>query len=144
LISYMLLVILFTGTLTAAFSIPRSAIEDHVRLSVAQVADNGPIFTARLGLLEPFKLGTFSDCLILGISYCADSSHPLSASMNAIFPAKDGSPVAGAHLMLNSPPDGTLQPVVYSRYWHGNQIIIRPLLCVTTVNGIRLLNILLL
>ena len=142
--AYLMLTLLFTGVLTAVFCIPRSAIEDNVRQSVRQVADEGPRFTTRLGLLEPFKLGSFSDCLILGIAYCADSDHPLPSAMNATFPAKDGSPVLGARLMMETPGNEALQPVIYSRYWHGNQVIIRPLLCFTTVKEIHLLNIVLL
>lgn len=143
-VAYLLLVLLFTGALTLAFLIPQRAIKDNVRLSVHQVADEGARFNTRVGLVEPYKLGSFSDCLILGIAYCADSNRPLSSAMNATFPAKDGSPVTGARLMLDNPQDESLQPVIYSRYWHGNQVVIRPLLCFMTVKGIRWLNIVLL
>jgi len=142
--AYVLLTLLFTGVLTAAFSIPTRALEDHVRQSVQQVAGDGPMFTWQVGLLQPYKLGSFSDCLMMGIAYSADNSRPLQSAMSAVFPMKDGSPVAGARLMLDSPDAEGLQPVVYSRYWHGNQALLRPLLCVTTVRGLRAVNMVLL
>lgn len=141
--TYVLLTLVFTGAVTAAFSIPTRAIEQQVRASVDEVTTDGKMFTTRLGLLEPYKLGTFSDCVILGIAYCADSSQPLQSAMNAKFFIKDSSPVKGAQQMLQDTVDSGMQPVIYSRYWHGNQTVVRPLLCVTDVHGIRIINIVL-
>jgi len=45
---------------------------------------------------------------------------------------------------MEHPDDQRLQPVIYSRYWHGNQVIIRPLLSVMPLNGIRTVNVVLL
>lgn len=144
LVTYFALAILFTGTLVAAFSIPGRCIEDNVRHSVHQVTDDGHMFTAHVGPLQPFKLGVFSDCLILGIAYCADSDHPLQAAMSDRFVIIDGSPVAGAKQMLDSSPGDCGQTVIYSRYWHGNQVVLRPLLCLTDLHGVRVINAVLL
>ena len=144
LLTYLTLTLLFTAALAAVFCIPRSTIEQGVRHSVQQVADDGLMFTARVGEIEPFKVGTFSDCLILGIAYCADTSHPLTSAMTDKFMMLGESPVKGAQLMLSNPDDPSLRTVIYCRYWHGNQVVVRPLLCVTTVHGIRVINIVLL
>ena len=143
LITYLLLVATFTALLTAAFAIPSSAISQHIDSSVNEVADDGNMFSTRLGLLEPYKLGTFSDCVILSVAYMADSQQPLQSAMNANFVMKDSSPVSGAKQMLTGDTCG-LQTVVYSRYWHGNQTVVRPLLLITDVHGIRIINIVLL
>lgn len=143
-VAYLLLTLLFTGALMAAFLIPSSAIEDNVRQSVLQLNDEGPKYTARIGLVQPYKLAVFSDCLIMGIAYCADEHQPLQSAMNARFMMVDGSPIKGSRIMMEDPDDQRLQPVIYSRYWHGNQVIIRPLLSVMPLNGIRILNIALL
>ncbi len=140
LIAYVMLTLLFMGMVVAAFSIPHSAIEDNVRQSVQQVIDDGKMFTDQVGQIQPYKLGVFSDCLILGIAYCTDDNHPLESAMNDRFIMVDGSPVKGAKLMFERPDDDSFQPVIYSRYWHGNQVIIRPLLCLTTIYGIRVIN----
>ena len=143
LLTYLTLSLLFTGAVTATFCIPSRAIEDNVKRSVEQVTTDGKMFTLRFGPVEPFKIGVFSDCLILGIAYCGDSEHPLQAAMSDIFLAHDGSPVIGAQQMFNDSTASRLEPVVYSRYWHGNQVVMRPLLCVMTVHGIRVFNIVL-
>ena len=142
--AYLLLALVFTGAVTASFSIPTRAIEQQVRASVDEVTTDSKMFSTRLGMLEPYKLGSFSDCVILGIAYCGDSSQPLQSAMNAKFVMKDSSPVLGARQMLEDTVGNGLQPVIYSRYWHGNQAIVRPLLCVTDVHGIRIINIVLL
>lgn len=142
--TYLVLTLLFTAALAAVFCIPKGAIEGHVRQSVQQVTDDGLMFTTRVGEVEPWKVGTFSDCLILGIAYCADSSHPLASAMNDQFLMVGDSPVKGARLMLSHPDDPSLRTIIYCRYWHGNQLVVRPLLCITTVHGMRIINIVLL
>ena len=144
LVTYLTLTLLFTGAMTAAFCIPTSAIDANVKQSVEQVTADGKMFTLSIGPVEPYKLGVFSDCLILGIAYCGDSCHPLQSAMSDKFMMKDGSPIIGALQMFDVDSASRLQPVIYSRYWHGNQVVIRPLLCVTTVHGIRIINIVLL
>ena len=144
LVTYLALTLLFTGAMTAAFCIPTSAIDANVKQSVQQVTADGKMFTLSIGPVEPYKLGVFSDCLILGIAYCGDSIHPLHSAMSDKFMMKDGSPIVGARQMFDADSASRLQPVIYSRYWHGNQVVIRPLLCVTTVHGIRIINIVLL
>lgn len=143
-VAYLVLTLLFTGALTAVFLIPSSAIEGNVRQSVLQLNDEGPKYTTQIGFVQPYKLAVFSDCLMMGIAYCADNSQPLQSAMNARFMMVDGSPVKGSRIMMEHPDDQRLQPVIYSRYWHGNQVIIRPLLSVMPLNGIRTVNVVLL
>lgn len=64
--------------------------------------------------------------------------------MSDKFVMKDSSPIDGAKQMLEGKDDSRLQTVIYSRYWHGNQVIVRPLLCVTDVHGILIINAVLL
>ncbi len=142
--TYLLLTLVFTAAVTAAFSIPTSAIEHNVSTSVDEVTAGGKMFTAHAGPWEPWKLGSFSDCVILGIAYMADSDHPLQSAMSDKFVMKDSSPIDGAKQMLEGKDDSRLQTVIYSRYWHGNQVIVRPLLCVTDVHGILIINAVLL
>lgn len=143
-VAYLVLTLLFTGALTTVFLIPSSAIEGNVRQSVLQLNDEGPKYMTQIGIVQPYKLAVFSDCLMMGIAYCADNSQPLQSAMNARFMMVDGSPVKGSRIMMEHPDDQRLQPVIYSRYWHGNQVIIRPLLSVMPLNGIRTVNVVLL
>ena len=144
LITYLLLTLLFVGLLTAAHCIPRSAIEDHVRLSVNQMNTDKKSSSVKIGFWEPYQLGYFTEYLMLDIAYCVDTKAPLQSAMSAIFMMKEGSPGDGITHVLQDTDDTNLQPVVYCRYWHGNQTLLRPLLCVTTVHGIHIINIVLL
>ena len=90
-VAYLVLTLLFTGALTAVFLIPSSAIEGNVRQSVLQLNDEGPKYTTQIGFVQPYKLAVFSDCLMMGIAYCADNSQPLQSAMNARFMMVDGS-----------------------------------------------------
>jgi hypothetical protein len=64
LLAYLVLTLLFTGALVAAFAIPGTAVKNNLQQSVQQVTDDGKMFKAQVGPVEPFKVGTFSDCLI--------------------------------------------------------------------------------
>ena len=122
LVAYLSLVALFTVALVGAFSIPSRVIEDNVRQSVRQVIDDGEVFSARVGEVNPLAVDVFSDCLLLGIAYCTDSDHPLQAAMDAAFMMQDGSTIEGAQLMM----DGTVADkpplTVYSRYWQSGGV----------------------
>lgn len=141
LVTYLLLTFLFMGAVMATCAIPRDAIESNLRQSVSEVVDDGQMFTWQVGFFKPHIIGVFTECLMLDIAYCADSEHPLYTAMENKFYMAEGSPVAGLQTLLSDPDSPQLQPVVYSRYWHGSQCLLRPLLCVTTMRGIRLFNI---
>ena len=46
LLAYLVLTLLFTGALVAAFAIPGAAVKDNLQQSVQQVTDDGKMFTA--------------------------------------------------------------------------------------------------
>lgn len=144
LLTYVVLLLLFTGAVVATCAIPRSAIEGNLRQSVSEVVEDGQMFTWQVGFFKPYIIGVFTECLMLDIAYQVDSDHPLQSAMESRFVIADSSPVEGMKVLLNDPDSPRLQPFIYSRYWHGNQCLLRPLLCVTTMRGIRLFNILLL
>ena len=144
LVAYLLLTVLFTGAVVATFAIPRDAIEGHLRQSVSEVVEDGQMFTCQAGFFKPYIIGVFTECLMLDIAYCADTSSPLQSAMESRFVIADSSPVAGIKVLLSEPDSPRLQSFVYSRYWHGSQCLLRPLLCVTTMRGIRTLNVVLL
>lgn len=144
LLTYVVLTLLFTGAVVATYAIPRSAIEGNLRQSVSEVVEDGQMFTWQVGFFKPYIIGVFTECLMLDIAYLADSDHPLQSAMESRFVIADSSPVAGMKTLLSDPDSPRLQSFIYSRYWHGGQCLLRPLLCVTTMRGIRLFNVLLL
>ena len=144
LMAYLVLLLLFTGAVAWVHHIPRSEIEGNLRQSVQEVVTDGQMFTWQVGFFKPHIIGVFTEGLMLNIAYCADTDHPLQSAMENRFYMADGSPVEGIQTLLCDPDDPHLQPVVYSRYWHGSQCCLRLLLRVTTMRGIRMFNIFLL
>lgn len=144
LVAYLVLLLLFMGAVARTCAIPRSEIEGNLRQSVQEVVADGQMFTWQVGFFRPFIVGVFTECLMLDIAYCADTGQPMQTAMENKFYMVDGSPVTGLQTLLSDPGDPHLQPVIYSRYWHGGQCLLRPLLRVTTMRGIRMLNIFLL
>ena len=144
LVTYLLLVFLFLGALVRVHLIPLSSIEGNLRQSVQEVTMDGQQFTWQVGFFKPYIIGVFTECLMLDIAYCADTHQPLNAAMENRFYTVDGSAAEGIQTLLGDPDSQLLQPFVYSRYWHGSQCLLRPLLCVTTMRGIRFINIFLL
>lgn len=144
LVTYLVLLLLFLGAVARTCAIPRGEIEGNLRQSVQEVVADGQMFTWQVGFFKPHIIGVFTECLMLDIAYCADTDQPMQSAMENKFYMADGSPVTGIQTLLSDPGDPHLQLVVYSRYWHGSQCLLRPLLRVTTMRGIRMLNIFLL
>jgi hypothetical protein len=144
LVTYLVLLFLFMGAVARTCAIPRSEIEGNMRQSVQEVVTDGQMFTWQVGFFKPYIVGVFTECLMLDIAYCVDTDQPMQSAMENKFYMADGSPVTGIQTLLSDPGDPHLQPVIYSRYWHGSQCLLRPLLRVTTMRGIRMLNIFLL
>ena len=144
LVTYLVLLFLFTGAVAMTHAIPRSEIEGNLQRSVQEVVTDGQMFTWQVGILQFHIIDVFTECLMLDIAYCADNEHPMQSAMENKFMMVDSSPEAGIQTLLCDPDDPHLRPVIYSRYWHGSQCLLRPLLRMTTMRGIRMLNIFLL
>ena len=87
------------------------------------------------------QLDSTTDALILLISACDSGEHPVVQAMcgtrNTLSTAEASSTELSAHYGDGIPFDGT-EP--YYQYWHGYQLIIRPLLCLMSYGTIRILN----
>jgi len=138
------LLVVFTALVTAVSMIPRRAIEANVRASMNEVRQDSVMFYAGVSAWRPFTVGDFTNALMLDLAYCVDSSHPLQAAMVNNFAIVDKSPLDALERLYrdgDNADNADVQMVPYPRYWHGNQVVLRPLLCVTTVHGVYVLNI---
>lgn len=144
LITYIILLILFTTSIIAAFAIPTSFIKKNVIESATQIKEEGLWFKPFGFFL--FQIDNMTDCLMMNICVSADENNKIKAAMMAEF----AQPLNGGityHEMANT----TLMAAEkgrqfikehneYSRYWHGYQIILRPLLCIFNYKQIRIIN----
>lgn len=125
--------------LSAACMIPTDAMDRNLQKSAAVFAEEG-IYPS----LFPWctsQLDSTTDALILLISACDPDEHAviqaMSGTRNTLSSAEAASDELAVHYGDGVPFDGT-DP--YYQYWHGYQLIIRPLLSVLSYSGIRILN----
>ncbi len=142
--TYIVLLILFTTSIIAAFAIPTSFIRKNVIESATQIKEEGLWFKPFGFFL--FQIDNMTDCLMMNICVSADENNKIKAAMMAEFaqPSNGG-------IMYHEMANTTLMAAEkgrqfikeyneYSRYWHGYQIILRPLLCIFNYKQIRIIN----
>lgn len=145
-ILYFLLLSLFTSLIILTFTIPTSAIKDNVVKSVKQIQEDG-LWYKPMGFYL-FQIDNMTDCLMLNISVYADCNRPIRAAMMAEHaqPYSNGDTRSYKNITNTTLNIATKEHKVstesidYARYWHGYQVILRPLLCVLDYNEIITLN----
>lgn len=143
---YILLVSIFTILLIAVFAIPTSAIKNNIDESAKQIQKEGLWFQP-LGFYL-YQIDNMTDCLMMNINASADSDNPIRSSMmdNYSQPYEYGD--TGTYLKMDETTldiaeNGANESTVfsnYARYWHGYQVILRPLLYFFNYNQIRVIN----
>lgn len=125
--------------LSAVCAMPSGAMDRNMQASAGVFEEEG-IYP----VLFPWcnsRLDSTTDALILLISACDTEDSPVTQAMsgtwNTLSTAETASNVLAQHYGAGVPFDGS-EP--YYQYWHGYQVIIRPLLCVLNYSGIRILN----
>jgi len=143
-VTYLTLLVIFTGLVISSFAIPYTAIEDNAKQSIPYVIDHGWVFPDFFQPHHFHAVDVFTDALMLNIAYYADSEHPVEAAMLDKF-ISTTDPKKGAMLLLETrhPSPEVSYEVNYSRYWHGNQVLLRLLLTVMSVRELRYVNSLL-
>lgn len=142
--TYIVLLILFTTSIIAAFTIPTSFIRKNVIESAIQIKEEGLWFKP-FGLFL-FQIDNMTDCLMMNICVSADENNKIKAAMTAEFaqPSNGGimyHEMANTTLMAaEKGRQAATEHNEYSRYWHGYQIILRPLLCIFNYKQIRIIN----
>ncbi len=128
-----------TLLLSGVCMLPSAPMDRNLEKSAAVFADEG-IYPS----LFPWctsQLDSTTDALILMISACDSGEHPVIQAMrgtrNTLSSVEAASDELAAHYGGGIPFDGS-EP--YYQYWHGYQVIIRPLLSVMSYSGIRILN----
>ena len=117
--------------------IPKSAIEKSIEKSSVFLKDKDEVEVLKKHK-EYTYLFYYSDCDLLEIIYCLDTSHPLRSSLEAKYYNKNKVDITDDLYMLveeNKEPNAD-----YMRYWHGSMIIVRPLLVIFNIQQIYLFN----
>ena len=143
---YIFLVSIFTLLLTSVFAIPTSAIKNNIVESAKQIQKEGLWFQP-LGFYL-FQIDNMTDCLMMNINASADSDNSIRSSMmdNYSQPYEYGD--TGTYLKMDQTTldiaeNGANESTIfsdYARYWHGYQVVLRPLLYFFNYNQIRVIN----
>lgn len=145
-LTYAILLTAFTLLIIAVFAIPTRLVRANVAESAVQVEEEG-LWYKPMGFYL-FQIDNMTDCLMMQINAYADSSKPVTAAMMAQNAKAYG---AGDNRVYNNMAETTLavaekgaeafpQKYTYARYWHGYDVVLRPLLCAFDYNQIRVLN----
>lgn len=134
------MVVLFTMSMISVCLIPRSMVADNIESSGKILKEEGyfPNYTD----YELFKYDNFTDILMLNGMYIEDRDKSIaSALLNPVYINKKmySLPAIPDKEIFNDKEENYL-PYMYGRYWHGYEIIQKPLFMLFTIRGIRLVN----
>ena len=141
LILYVVLISVFTSLIIAVHCIPQSSIKENVVRSIHFMKSEG--ISPEVLNSYYLKLDTWTDALMLNCAISADSRHPIDAAMtNVRYVGCDDMFYLTEKAAQNETQGLDKKP--YGRYWHGYQIILRPLLIFISYPFMRWLNYILL
>ncbi len=120
--------------LTAVNMIPTGQIEEHSRKSAEHLIKSPqfvPLIDKRVSSIQD----NYADAELLAITYSIDCSKPFISAVRDEYAVDDEkSAIQSYHELVN----GKTQPnSMYSRYWHGSMVYIRPLLMFMDIDGMR-------
>ena len=134
---FMVVSFFFLSILTVM--IPKETIKIHVQESMDILEEEGLKY--RIGNIFFFRLDNFTDALMINIAAGVDDSQPVkSAIQNNYYLQDDRQSVINATRAITNGDYKDVYAVPYPRYWHGYQLVLRPLLSLTNYKGIRLIN----
>lgn len=137
--AYMIMLAAFFVLTVATSAIPVTAIQENLKMSLQAIEQEGAYPTHGPSITMQ---DNFTDCLMLNIAAGIDGSRPVAGAMECTLHLDgDGDIITSTRSLLDGQ---AVAARPYARYWHGNQVALRPLLCVMGYRGIRVLNYVLL
>lgn len=114
--------------------IPQSAIKEN-SLKAAEYFDSHDKYPALVDGFDATIIDNYADCMLLDVIYNVDESRPFYSAVTAPYYRIESD--TAAEDFHASVVDGKEANNEYSRYWHGSQIFLRPLLTVVSITGLR-------
>ena len=138
--------------LLADYALPGEPVRDHVYDSAVKIAGEG-LYPEYLNF-KLFQMDNYTDTIMLTEAASADEAPPLTAMMTNTAYNVDNFETLADDLQWYIERDWAagaqrtdapaLVPFSYARYWHGYLIWLRPLLLVTDITGVRVVQYLVL
>ena len=134
---FIIIVILGLGLLVLTAKIPKKAISKKIKESVSFFKENPGIDEIQKRR-EYTTLHHSADSITLNMIYCIDSDKPLESVMWARYYETIKADINNDFIAVVEKDYEPNQQ--YVRYWHGNMIIVRPLLLFFNIEQIYLIN----
>lgn len=140
-IKYMIVILLVTavqlGLLISVAFIPRHAIQTNMNKSADYLLERNVFFYLNSNDISSC-IDRYADAILLNIAYNYDREHPLTSVMSSSYYfTATANENENLKVSVTKQPDTTKD---YVRYWHGSNIIIRPLLVFLDIQHIYILN----
>ena len=138
-LNYFILLILFFLFMVMSQTIPSYKLFDNVKKSMETIQSES--ISPKIGGIYIYRLDNFTDALMLNIAVSVEDNSPVqSAMLNRCYRLDNLKELDYATEMITNGQKELLIEETYCRYWHGNQVILRPLLLFFDYNMIRTLN----
>ncbi len=134
---FSLTLLVLLGLLILVAKIPQSAIKENVRESVNYYCDTG-LFVRQIEGVNGSAIDHYADSILVAIAYQYDEDKPLTSVMwsSYYFTAENNENV-NLLMAVENDLEANQQ---YLRYWHGSNVVVRPLLTLCSVKGIYVIN----
>lgn len=132
----MLLILICLLFLTAM--IPQSSIQKNSEKSANYLYESEELFDTLVDGQKQTTIDNYADTILLGIVYGLDEEKPLKSVMSASYYKEDRLNANEAYQIAVTEKKVPNTP--YVRYWHGEIVILKPLLLLFDIRGIRLIN----
>lgn len=136
-ILFIIAVTALTGLLVLSAKIPQHAIKSNVRESAEYLCE-GELFGMLADGVQGSKIDRYADSILLAIAYQYDDEHPLESVMRSSYYYTENQ--NENENLLDAVPNEYGPNQQYLRYWHGSNVIVRPLLCFWNIQEIYVLN----
>lgn len=138
LVLYVVLMAVFTGAMTRSYSLNNKRIVNHVYES-AQTIEKEGVYPRVILNAEKAQLDNFTDSWMLTIAMGIDGKTPIDSAMSCYYKFNEDSEDKAENLLSVVRGEKT-EEYEYTRYWHGYQVFLRPLLQVFNYEEIRYIN----
>ncbi|MDO4546153.1 MAG: hypothetical protein Q4C25_08345 [Bacillota bacterium] len=132
---FLITLVICAGTLLLVCQIPQSAIRENSEKSSRYFSDH-EAFPLMIGDKVNSRSDNYADCMLFNVIYNMDDDNSFRSIIADSYYGIEGKEASdNFHAAVF---DGETPNQEYSRYWHGSQIFIRPLLTFMSIEGIRL------
>lgn len=132
---FLITLIVCMTTLLLVCQIPQSAIHEK-SAEASEYFTNHDKYPYVIDGFESTWIDNYADCMLLDVIYNVDEDNAFYSMIAAPYYRVEGNSADEDY--ASAVIDGKEPNSEYSRYWHGSQIFVRPLLTMTSITGVRL------